>query len=417
MSNRVELISILERPVVKASSEGLLNVLIKISGQSDATEKRPPLNLSFVIDRSGSMQGEKIAYTKDALEFCIRNTLPEDRQSVVLFDNEVQTLIPHGPILNKDLAAGMIRQIRPGGTTNLSGGICRGEQCLEALLEQKLVNRMIVMTDGLANQGICEPDGLLDLARKIALRQISISTVGVGEHYNENLLQDMAEAGCGNYYYIQNPDEIPDIFARELLELQKTVAQNLVLRISLPAGVLLNRSYGYIPHLVSETGAEFILPDLSGGEEKVLLLQFRVGPSAAGSLLLADIALGYMDAASHDKVVIPQKLEVTATQDESLLSAMPDVSVKENETLFIIAEAQEEIVKIADLGDFEGSRLRVQEARDMLLLESACYGFEAAEALDDLDRMEEQLLSKATFTAHARKEMRSTAYKRTKHRN
>ncbi len=125
-------------------------------------------------------------------------------------------MLPPGPVLNKDLATALVNRIDARGMTNLSGGLMTGHSLVASQQFTKKVNCIIMMTDGLANQGITDNEGLVNLAAKIAGSGQSLTCIGVGDDFNEDLLTAMAEAGRGNFYYVENPDQIPAIFAKEL---------------------------------------------------------------------------------------------------------------------------------------------------------------------------------------------------------
>ncbi|MCA9912949.1 MAG: VWA domain-containing protein [Anaerolineae bacterium] len=177
---------------------------------------RRPLNVSLVIDRSGSMAGEKIDYTRQAAQFLVQHLSRRDIFSVVLYNDKVETLLEPEPVLNKDRVMQSLDKMRVRGTTNLSGGWLQGCQHVAENQGGGKLNRVILMTDGLANRGVTDPNQLVQMSRQKQLEGISTTTMGMGTDFNEDLLIEMAHAGGGAYYFIESPEVAPQIFQEEL---------------------------------------------------------------------------------------------------------------------------------------------------------------------------------------------------------
>ncbi|RMG61515.1 MAG: VWA domain-containing protein [Bacteroidetes bacterium] len=239
---------------------------------------RLPLNLSLVLDRSGSMSSEdKLGFVKQAASFVARNLLPTDHLSVVQYDSEVQTLFPQTALQSSQNLLKRIQSIQPGGMTNLSGGMLEGyRQVSQTETRQNMVNRVLLLSDGLANQGITDPAKLKEIARRRAAEErVSLSTFGVGSHFSEELMMQLAEYGNGTYYFIGSPDDIPTIFAAELKDLLAVVAQNLTVELHYPATQVAFVQAEGLPHQHQPGQLTFSLGDIFSAEEKASLMQFR----------------------------------------------------------------------------------------------------------------------------------------------
>ncbi len=221
---------------LKVSSDNLyftpdrkeLYLYINIKAEKAREKKeRTPLNLSLVLDRSGSMQGDKIKYACEACKFVADNLEPNDILSLVIYDDQVNVLSASAPVKDKLKLKQLINSITDRGSTNLSGGMLEGYNQVHTTHDKKRVNRVLLLSDGLANQGITDPKILQQMAReKNQTEGMTLSTFGVGEDFNELLMTGLAEYGSGNYYFIDSPDKIPTIFAKELQGLLSVVAQN-----------------------------------------------------------------------------------------------------------------------------------------------------------------------------------------------
>jgi Ca-activated chloride channel family protein len=230
----------IDRQLIRAQAGSVRYVLAHIEAPAaPPREDRLPANLAFVLDRSGSMSGEKIALAREAVITTLHSFRTEDRFALVVYDNIVDVVMPSTPASAKARrqAERLLRGIGARGSTDLGGGWLAGcEQVAEALSEQS-VARALLLSDGLANVGITDRDELAGHARDLAARGVATSTFGVGRDFDERLLEQMAEQGGGNFYYIESAQQIPDYIASEVGEALEVVAQDVRLEIEVPKGV------------------------------------------------------------------------------------------------------------------------------------------------------------------------------------
>jgi len=207
-------------------------LMVTLASAKTKSKKRNPLNLSLVIDRSGSMHGEKLDYVKEAAKLLCNQLSSDDRVSLTTFDDKVHTVFQNSKINSDIQVDSLIDGIYSGGCTNLSGGYLNGITLAEESMKKGYVNRVILLTDGLANSGIVNENEIAQLVRDGLKRGISTTTIGVGENYNEDLLGTMAENGGGSTYFIENPEDAASIFNEELGYLFDLTAQNLKINFS-----------------------------------------------------------------------------------------------------------------------------------------------------------------------------------------
>lgn len=229
-----------DRRLIRAEGRSTRYLLARIEAPAAARPSgRSPVNLAFVLDRSGSMHGEKIRLAREAVLAAIGSLRPEDRFSVVVYDDEVDVVVASSaatPAARRE-AESVVRRIEARGTTDLAGGWLAGASQVAEALDEAGTWRCLLLTDGLANVGITDPEELVGHARELAARGIATTTFGVGEDYDEQLLGEMAHAGAGNYYYIESTRQIPDFIASEVGEALQAVARGVRLEVEAPAGV------------------------------------------------------------------------------------------------------------------------------------------------------------------------------------
>ena len=211
--------------------------------KAPAGAPRPPARVALVLDRSGSMGGTKMAMARNAVQHAIRLLKAQDRLAVVCYDDRVETILANTAASPeaKTLALQRLAQVDARGSTNLEGGWLRGAQELarRAVLaadDKPGVTRVLLLTDGLANQGETNPQVLAATAARLRAEGIATSTFGVGADFDEVLLQRLAADGGGHFYFIEQPQQIPDLLASELGETLEVVARDAVFEISGGAG-------------------------------------------------------------------------------------------------------------------------------------------------------------------------------------
>src|SRR5262249_46226237 len=159
-----------------------------------------------------------------AAVYAVQQLLPDDRVSITVFDDRVQAIVPNTSAEDKGAIVKLVQGVRPGNSTNLHGGWKEGGAQVGQHLLAGGLNRLLLLSDGLANVGETDPDAIATAVNRLAREGVSTTTLGVGDDYNEDLLEAMARSGDGSYYYIESPQQLPDIFQSELKGLMATFA-------------------------------------------------------------------------------------------------------------------------------------------------------------------------------------------------
>ncbi len=335
--------------------------------EAPTTANRVPLNLSLVIDRSGSMQGDKIAYAKKAAEFVIDNLSAEDRVSVVQYDDVVDVLSSSAPVENKAELRRRIAQMSARSSTNLGGGLQAGYEQVSQTKQDRFVNRVLLLSDGLANIGIVDPSMLQQIAQdKFRNAGIALSTFGVGADFNELLMTGLSEYGGANYYFIESPDKIPSIFAEELKGLLAVVAQGVKLEIQLPMGDFrCEKVYGF-PAEISYDKVQINFNDLFSLEKKAVLLKMTALRPIAQNFNF-QVKLQYDNViGTYAHIETEQTIAVLATPDAEKIHAGTQIVVSEQTTLFVANDLYEEAIRLAERGDRGGAKLLIQQIKTLM---------------------------------------------------
>jgi Ca-activated chloride channel family protein len=260
----------------------IVRTLLKVSGAAPVTANRPPIGLSFVIDRSGSMGGDRIAAARAAAIRAVERLHPDDVVSVVAFDDLIETVAPPERRSRHQQLVAALQRLDVRGSTNLSGGWLRGREHMQHA--QGMIGalpgssrRILLLTDGHANKGITEPATLIELARTARTMGITTTTVGIGNGYDDSLLRAMADAGGGNAWYIERPDQSADVLAEELGNLLSVCAQGITIKLALDPAVSVIVTHSDWPGTTPAPSTfAFDLGDLYAAEPKPLLLELFV---------------------------------------------------------------------------------------------------------------------------------------------
>ncbi|MGE0432694.1 MAG: VWA domain-containing protein [Planctomycetota bacterium] len=385
-----------------------------------ATHSRAPINLSLVIDRSGSMAGEKLERVKEAAHLVVNHLGPTDRLSVITYDDHIDTVVPSAPVVNKDEIHHRIDDITSRGCTNLSGGWQRGEAQVREHHRKDGVNRVMLLTDGLANAGVTAHEQLVGMSQ--AFREdngVATTAIGVGEDFDEDLLRKLADAGGGNFFFIEKPDQAPAIFHEELGELLALVGQDLLLTIDFSPGVKLTELLNDYPvesrddgHPENGGGRIVLrLGDAFGGEEKAIICELELpavhddGPMAVASAQLTFMEMQPAIARRELAVEVTRPVadpEACADQprDDDVVAAAMRLTIARKQAL-----AREQ----ADAGDLRlASHTLMGTIRTISSMPAAMAGSFGAEMAEIQQTQSE--LEGGVYSKLARKQMMSRSH-------
>jgi Ca-activated chloride channel homolog len=351
----------LGKPIVLADKKQTAFLKVGLTGKElEKAHGRAPINLSIVLDRSSSMHGEKIEKAKEAALLVLDRLSSEDIVSIVTYDSEVEVLVPAMRMSEAETIRERIRSIEPRGSTALFAGVSKGIQELRKFLDKNRVNRVILMSDGQANVGPSSPNELGRLGAAASKEGISVSTIGLGLGYNEDLMVQLAQNSDGNHGFAATAEELTKIFDYELGDVLSVVAQEVTVKVRLPNEVrplrILNRA-GEIH------GQEVVLQmnQLYQKQEKYVLIEVEIPAGREGtSQTVANVDVSYANMDNGETERVQGIAGVTFSKNEK------DVAAKENRAVMIAAiealavERNKDAVALRDKG-------QVQQAQRVLL--------------------------------------------------
>ena len=350
-----------------SGSDKNVNLQIDLYSKEINKNNRLPINISLVIDKSGSMASEnKLTYAKNAALYVANNLNKDDKFSLVCYDDSVSIPIRAQKIENLDYIKWAIDRIYPGNATNLSAGIAEGYNQAAKYFESTQVNRILLLSDGLANRGISDTKSLSKICQEQSAQGTSISSFGVGLDFNEDLMLNLAEYGKGNYYYIQSPSQIPDIFNRELNGLLAVSAQNVALIIDVPEGVIVEDVAGYL--FTQKDGKTIIdLGDIYSNDHKTIIVKLKPNVDYDGEMKLAEVSLEYDDVSSDGtKIVEYSDLNINCTQNKRLVNQHVNHNVSGNVVLLQSTQNMQSAFGNVDNGEIILAKAIVENEKEVV---------------------------------------------------
>jgi Ca-activated chloride channel family protein len=352
----------LARPVLLAGRKNVAHLRVSLIGQrAPAPERRPAVNVCLAIDRSGSMQGQKIVNARLGAIAALRRLGPSDIVSVVAYDDVVQVLVPATKASDRGSIEAGIRSLQPGGSTALFAGVVKCAAELRKFASKNLVSRVILLSDGIANVGPSSPAELGALGAQLMGEGISVATVGLGTGYNEDLMSELAMRSDGGHVFVEQAEDLGRFLDEELAAVTAVVARDVDVRVKCGSGVRPLRVLGRPADIVGGTvTAPF--GKVYARRQHYFVLELEVEPGVVGAhLRLADVDVRFHDLLRNQSA--QQARAVTA----SFVARPADVEARANQA--ILAElgliednnATEKAVRMLQKGDATGAQRVLEE--------------------------------------------------------
>lgn len=402
----------LSQPTIVVGESTKVSLVIRFGADGKKEDvPRRKLNLSLVLDRSGSMGGTPLRQAIKAAQELVGEMTDNDLLSVVIYDDDVETIVPHAKATDKKAIQQRIGNVRAGGCTNLAGGWLEGIKHVKQHAKPDEVNRVLLLTDGQANMGITDPAVLKKTSGEKAREGVVTTTLGFGSGFNEDLLIGMAREAEGNFYFIETPDDVQQVFKIELEGLSSVVGQNVIVNVR--PSELVEHGWVLNKYRTEEKGEELrvTLGDVYAVEEKVLALEIQVKAPKAGPIDLARIAYTFQAVVDGSIKDLTGEFVVKANvgSAEEAAAATQDLQVIGEARRLEIAKAKDVAVELADKGDHKTAAQNLRKIAEDLRLSPLANQFEFAEEIDQLEHFADRLEKKA-FDGSMRKELRDQSY-------
>ena len=382
---------------------------VSISALAESVGRTAPLNLCLILDHSGSMHGRPLDTVKQAALRIVDSLSPGDRLSIVVFDHQAKVLVPNQVIENPANIKVEINRLKASGGTAIDEGMRLGIEEL-AKAKKDTISQAFLLTDGENEHG--DNDRCLKFAQVAAGYSLTLNTLGFGNNWNQDILEQIADAGGGTLSYIQQPDEAVSEFSRLFSRIQSVALTNAHLLLTLPPNVRL-AELKPVAQVVPDTielplmqeGNQVVvrLGDLMVDAPRVVLANLYVGQMSEGQQAIAQLQIRYDDPAQNQQQLLSDPVSVLANVTQIY---QPAANTQVQQHVLALAKYRQTQIAEAKLqqGDRAGAATMLQSAAKTALqmgdrgaatvLQDNATRLQAGEELSESDRKKTRIVSK-----------------------
>jgi len=350
-----------DTPAVFTGKNQLVTVRVLLKPSVASGKGRAPIALALVIDKSGSMQerGKMDNAKRGAIE-ALKLLGPRDIASVVAYDSRAFVLTEARAVRDMERFRRDISKLEADGYTALYGGVKLGAKQIERFLDSGYIPRIILLSDGLANVGPSSVYELASLGRSLSRQGITITTIGLGLDYDEDIMTALAAESGGNAYFARTRDRLEDIFRRDMEDATTITGRGVRVTLSCEDGVRPIRSVGR----EGRSAAKEIIVDVDNlyGAEKYAIFELEIPASEIeATLRAATIKVEYTDALSDSAVVLESSLDIEYTESEDYAKKQRNDEIAAQAEIARNAEVLEQAVVLSDSGKAEEATALLRE--------------------------------------------------------
>ncbi|MGD9393109.1 MAG: VWA domain-containing protein [Chromatiales bacterium] len=380
---QIELRAELGTPVVEAGRAQTAFLKISLTGfELSGPEERTPANIALVLDESGSMTGEKLEEAKEAALLAVDLLDEDDILSVISYDSHVKVLVPATRVADKHEIRRAIRAMKAGGQTALFAGVSKGAREVRKFIDKERVNRIILLSDGQANVGPSTATELGELGMSLGKEGISVTTIGLGAGYNEDLMANLAGYSDGNHAFVDDPEDLVKIFNYEFGDVLSVVAQDLLIRIELRDGIRPLRILGRHGQILDRE-VTTRMNQLYSDQEKYILLEVEVPEGMANETRdLADVTVSYRNMANSRQEDVTDKVSISYSASDDEVARSRNRDVVTTATKQVANEISKQALQLRDEGKREEAQNLLNSSADFVRAQGAMLGGEEKEQLE-----------------------------------
>lgn len=398
-------------PVVLADQPNTAYVRVALTGFDLPTVgDRTPVNVAIVLDKSGSMNGDKMRQAKQAASLAISHLNDSDIVSIISYDDTVHVAMPATRASDKATIRAAINNINANGSTALFAGVSKGAHEVRKFISKNRVNRVILLSDGLANVGPSTPSELGNLGHSLGKEGVIVTTIGLGLGYNEDLMTRLAGNSDGNHYFVENPTELANIFNKEFGDILSVVAQDVHIHIDVPEGVRPLRVIGRDAEILGQS-VRTDMGQLYSNQEKFVLLEVAVPPGKAGqNRRIANVEVTYANMHTQQRDHLSGKTGVRYSHSKKVVKRNVNKPVMGAAVKQIANEKSKRAVTLRDAGKVKEARQALTENADYYRANSSFLAPQEAAELESEAREEAAQVEDESLWNKLRKGLRSKQY-------
>lgn len=353
----------LAQPVMKGGEAQKNYLRIGLQGcKPEPNQNRTPVNISLVIDRSGSMAGERLQQARAAAIMAVNRLLPSDVASVVIFDNSVDVLVAAQKVTNPGMFIDAITRIASRGETAIHAGVLIGAAEVRKFKDPARLNRVVLLSDGQANVGPTRPSDFAALGKALLDAGISVTTIGLGLGYNEDLMLQLARASDGNHAFARDPSDLVNIFNKEFDDVLGSCAQTVSVDIDLKPGMRVVKALSR-EGVIKENSAKFQFAQIYAATEHYVLVEVELDKSLAidGENDLGIVKVAYTAPESGARQTLDTAIHARFSSSDAEVQKSRDPKVAEAVLEQVTRARAQEAVKLRDMGNVSGAALLFQQ--------------------------------------------------------
>lgn len=359
----VALFGRLTQDKIYAAGERIFDLVLTLTADEimmPEIQQERPVDMVIVLDRSGSMAGAKIKDAQKAVRGLLEKLSARDRFALVTYSNNVQSSgLWYATAQNRHRLFSEINAVYASGGTNLGAGLARGIDMLASVAGEERIGKVILISDGRANQGITDPEKLAAMAKTRKGMEFAVTTVGVGNDFNEQLMTTIADGGRGTYYYLEKPEQFLAVFTEEFKFTRAVAATSLFIHVPLPAGVEVVCASGY-PVSIKNNEAVISPGDLLSGQTKTVYISMRAKNSLIDDFSIKNIRASYAHNGKTKNTTCPGVFDVQITDESSVALGSIDKKAWEQKVITSDFNAlREEVAKDIKQGKKEHAISRI----------------------------------------------------------